>query len=161
MLAEQVNPKKAGSKRPKEYVSDNKERCITFTTAGYPLESDALAWSTPEGERYMSWSQTAAILKSTPRPESAKLFIAFVTSPEFQEMLSAGGTAPVMLRSLDKKHGVAPYDSNPQTNMNGFRVYDLDRRMADWWRMQFESILGTAQGVSPMEVYDFDDPRAL
>lgn len=38
---------------------------------------------------------------------------------------------------------------------------DLDRRKADWWRMQFESIIGTAQGVSPMAVYDFDDVRAL
>ena len=45
--------------------------------------------------------------------------------------------------------------------MNGFRVYDLDRKKADWWRMQYESILGSAQGVSPMDVYDFDDPRAL
>lgn len=76
-------------------------------------------------------------------------------------MLSAGGPQPTMLRSLDRKNGVSAHDNNPQTNMNGFRVYDLDRRMADWWRMQFESILGSAQGVSPLEVYDFDDPRAL
>lgn len=100
-------------------------------------------------------------MKSTPRPESAKLFIAFVTSNEFQDMLSAGGTQPTMLRSINQKNGVGAYDDNPQTNMNGFRMYDSDRRMADWWRMQFESILGSAQGVSPMEVYDFGDPRAL
>ena len=59
-----------------------------------------------------------------------------------------------MLRSLDKKNGLGNYDDNPQTNMNGFRVYDLDRRMADWWRMQYESILGTAQGVSPISGLD-------
>lgn len=62
MLAEQAEPSKAGSKRPKEYVSDNKERCLTFTTAGYPLASDVLAWKSPQvPERYMSWSQTAAM----------------------------------------------------------------------------------------------------
>ena len=62
MLAEQADPNKAGAKRPKEYVSDNDKRCLTFTTAGYPLSSDALAWKTPDApERYMSWSQTAAM----------------------------------------------------------------------------------------------------
>lgn len=76
-------------------------------------------------------------------------------------MLSAGGTQPTMLKSLNRKNGVASQDDHPSTNMNGFRVYDLDRRMADWWRMQFESIIGSAQGVSPLDVYDFDDPRAL
>jgi hypothetical protein len=62
ILAEQSEPSKAGSKRPKEYVSDNGQRCITFTTAGYPLSSDILAWKTPDRpERYMSWTQTAAM----------------------------------------------------------------------------------------------------
>jgi hypothetical protein len=84
-----------------------------------------------------------------------------MTSVELQSLLSAGGTKPVMLKSLNQKNGVASHDDHPQTNMNGFRVYDLDRKKADWWRMQYESILGSAQGVSPMEVYDFDDPRAL
>jgi hypothetical protein len=89
------------------------------------------------------------------------LFIAYVTSEEFQNLLSADGTKPTMLKSINRKNGVPSHDDHPQTNMNGFRVYDLDRKKADWWRMQFESILGSAQGVSPMEVYDFDDPRAL
>jgi hypothetical protein len=62
MLAEAVDPSKKGKKRPKEYVCDNDQRCITFTTAGYPLESSALSWSAPEAsERFMSWSQTAAM----------------------------------------------------------------------------------------------------
>lgn len=87
--------------------------------------------------------------------------MAFVCSEEFQSLLATGGSKPTMLRSLNHKNGVASHDDHPSTNMNGFRVYDLDRRMADWWRMQFESILGSAQGVSPMDVYDFDDPRAL
>ena len=76
-------------------------------------------------------------------------------------MLTAGGTAPCMLKSINKKNGVASRDDDDVTNMNGFRVYDLDRRKADWWRMQFESILGSAQGISPLDVYDFDDPRGL
>ena len=62
MLAESADPSKAGKKRPKEYVCDNDKRCISFTTAGYPLESSALSWSVPEApERWMSWSQTAAM----------------------------------------------------------------------------------------------------
>lgn len=80
---------------------------------------------------------------------------------EFQSMLSPGGTQPTVLRSLDRKNGAWAYDDHPQTYMNGFRVYDLDRRRADWWRLQFQSTLGTAQGVSLIEVYDFDDARVL
>jgi ABC-type Fe3+ transport system substrate-binding protein len=87
---------------------------------------------------YNQLADIPASLRSTPRPESAKLFMAFITSTEFQKMLSAGGTAPTMLRSLDQQNKVANYDDNPQTNLPGFRIYDLDRRMADWWRMQYE-----------------------
>lgn len=100
-------------------------------------------------------------MRSTPRPETAKLFIAWVTSSEVQTMLSQGGTAPVLSKSLNRKNGVASLDDHDRTDLNGFRIYDYDRKKADWWRMQYETTLGSAQGVSPLDVYDFDDGRAL
>ena len=126
VLAESADPSKAGARsgsRPKEYVSDSDKRVLSFTTAGYPLQSDALAWSEPDSEeQYMSWTQTICILRSTPRPESAKLFLAWVTSKEFQTMLSQGGTAPTILKSINRKNGVSSLDDAERTQLNGFRV---------------------------------------
>ena len=126
IIAEQVDSSKAGGKsRPAEFVSNNGQRVLSFITAGYPMQSDALAWSDPDPpEQYMSWTQTLCIMKSTPRPETCKLFMAWITSVEFQTMLSQGGSAPTILKSVNKKNGVSSLDDSQTTQLNGFRVYD-------------------------------------
>lgn len=126
LLAESADASKAGDragKRPKEYVSDNGQRVLSFTTAGYPLQSDALAWSEPEpAEQYMSWTQTISILRTTPRPETSRLFLAWVTSEEFQTMLSQRGTVPTILKSVNRRNGINSLDDSKSTQLNGFRV---------------------------------------
>ena len=137
VLAECDDPSAVNGKpRPTEYVANNGKRILSFTTAGYPLPSEALAWKEPEApEQYMSWTQTIAILKNTPRPETAKLFVAWVTSIEFQTMLSQNGTAPTLLKSMNKKNKVTFPDDSDGTQLNGFRLYSCDRLRADAWRM--------------------------
>ena len=127
VIAESADPSKTGGRaRPKEYVSDNGQRILSFTTAGYPLQSDVLAWSDPDQpEQYMSWTQTIGIMKGTSRPETAKLFLAWITSVEFQTMLSSGSTAPTILKSVNRKNGVASLDDSETTQLNGFRVSQL------------------------------------
>ena len=77
----------------------------------------------------MSWTQTIGIMKSTPRPETSKLFLAWITSDEFQMMLSQGGIAPTILKSVNRKNGIASLDDSDTTQLNGFRVsllvYDI------------------------------------
>lgn len=161
ILAEGNDPSKTkGRPRPKEYLPDNSSRVLTFTSAGYPMEDSTLSWAVPD-EQFMSWTQTAAIFKSTPRPEMAKLLIAFITSEEFQSAMSAGGTKPTLSKSIDKKNGVASVDDDENTQANQYRVWTNDRAAVDWWKLQFETTLGTPQGVSPMDVYGFDDVRAM
>ena len=100
IIAEQNDASKCGPKpRPKEYRSDNGERVLTFTSAGYPMQSEALAWKQPDHpEQYMSWTQSVCIMKSTTRPELAKLFVAYVTSEEFQMLLSQNGLLELFAR---------------------------------------------------------------
>lgn len=137
ILAEAQDGSLTGGKpRPKEYVADSHQRVLSSTTAGYPLPSDALAWSEPDApEQYMSWTQTVCIMKHTPRPETSKLFVAWFTSVEFQTMLSQDDTAPTLLKSLNKKNGVTFLDNSDGTHLNGFRLYSCDRVKADAWRM--------------------------
>jgi ABC-type Fe3+ transport system substrate-binding protein len=109
----------------------------------------------------MAWTQTAAISMSTPRPETSKLFMAYITSPEFQTDISAGGTSPTLSMRVDRESGVTPIDEDENTQANLYALFTNDRTKVDWYKMQYETTLGTPQGVSPMDVYGFDDVRAL
>lgn len=151
-----------GHARPNEYTADNNSRVLTFTSAGYPMPDDGLSWANlAPPEQYMAWTQTAAIFKSTPRPETAKLFMAYITSQEFQTMMSGGGKNPTLDVSIDRKNGVVPIDESENTQANGYRLFTCNRPLVDWYKMQYETTLGTAQGVSPLDVYGFEDVRAL
>lgn len=163
MIVEGKSPAKAqGNNRPKEYTANNATRVLTFTSAGYPMEDSTLSWSNPEPpEQYMAWTQTAAIFRSTPRPETAKLLMAFITSEEFQSAMSQGGTKPTLDMNIDRKNGVVPIDESENTQANLYALFTNNRTLVDWYKMQYETTLGTPQGVSPMEVYGFDDMRAL
>ena len=96
----------------------------------------------------MSWSQTGAIIASTPRLESARLFLAWLTSPEVQGE-SKGAT---VLESLNRARGVDLYGSNI-TQTQGFRNFEQDRALVERWKNLFEDVLGTPQGLAPIEVY--------
>lgn len=126
-------------------------RSLSFTTLGKPPEGDFLQVREPSApEQYMSWTQTAAILASTKRPESAKLFISWLLSDESQTQLAA--TGPTVRKSLNRVSGFDVFESNT-TQIDGFRVFMRDRALVDWWRLQFETALGTAQGPSPLALY--------
>ena len=154
--------KAQGKFRPEEYKANNASRVLSFTTAGYPMEDETLSWGNPgPPEQYMAWTQTAAIFKSTPRPETAKLFMAFITSEEFQNAMSGGGTKPTLDMKIDRSNGVHPIDESDNTQANGYALFTNNRTLVDWYKMQYETTLGTPQGVSPLDVYGFDDVRAL
>ncbi|KAL3422843.1 ABC transporter [Phlyctema vagabunda] len=120
-------------------------RILTFTTIGYPPGNpDFLGFKEPPfPEQYMSWAQTSAIFASTRRPETAKLFQAWITG-EFQ---NSGGFSPLV--SLDE--GKLMTSNNTQSS--GFRQFMQDREKVEWWKLQFETTLGTAQGPGPMELF--------
>lgn len=122
-------------------------RVLTFTTFGYPYNNVTyLASKGPEApEQYMAWAQTTAAFTSTKRPETAKLFLAWITSTEWQEP-----SAPFSpLVSFDEGKVM----TSNVTQTSGFRQFMQERKRVDWWKLQFESILGTAQGPSPLELY--------
>ncbi|KAF7185406.1 hypothetical protein HII31_13253 [Pseudocercospora fuligena] len=125
------------------------KRVLSFTTHA---SADFLETKVPEApEQYMSWGQTAGIIKGTPISESAKLFVSWLTSSERQNATAASGSSSV-LTTLNELYGVSPYTSNA-TQINGFRVFEQDRVTVEWWKNLFEEVLGSAQGKGPLEVY--------
>ena len=96
----------------------------------------------------MSWPQTGAIVAGTPRVESARLFLAWLTSVEVQD----GAKGATVLESLNRARGVELYASNI-TQTQGFRLFEQDRASVERWKNFFEDALGTPQGLPPIQVY--------
>ncbi|KAF7861394.1 hypothetical protein EAF04_007959 [Stromatinia cepivora] len=77
--------------------SSPKGRVLSFTT--YPPSNETYIHSTqPKApEQHMAWTQTAAAFASTKRPLTAKLFLAWLTSDEYQSASTSGSVR----KSLD------------------------------------------------------------
>ncbi|GAB7365971.1 hypothetical protein MBLNU230_g7299t1 [Neophaeotheca triangularis] len=116
---------------------------LTFTTGDAGSET---WWGNDEpNDQFVTWAQTGAIFANTPRPEASKLFISWITSPEFQQSQSS------------TQYGLHTVETNPllsnRTQLSGFRQFEETRATVEWWKNQFEDVLGTPQGPSPLEVY--------
>lgn len=124
-------------------------QALSFTT--YSNGQDWVSSKAPQApEQYMSWAQTAAIIAGTPRLESSKLFINWLTSFNFQN--ASHSSSATVLKSLNTIHGVDPFANNA-TQYSGFRTFEQDRAGVEWWKNLFEEVLGTPQGLGPLEVY--------
>ncbi|KAF7898096.1 hypothetical protein EAF00_004542 [Botryotinia globosa] len=124
--------------------SSPKGRVLSFTTYPPSNETYFQMMQPAAPEQGMVWAQTAAAFASTKRPATAKLFLAWITSDEWQ-MASPRGSPR---KSLDT---VGTPLNTTQTSQ--FRQFMQDRRRVEWWKLQFETTLGTAQGVSPLVLY--------
>ena len=124
-------------------------RSLSFTEFGDANAPAYIASQPPEApEQIMSWVQTGAIIAGTPRLESARLFLAWLTSAEVQ----SGINGATVLESLNRARGVDLYGSNI-TQTQGFRVFEQDRAIVERWKNLFEDVLGTPQGPTPLQVY--------
>ncbi|CZT17319.1 related to ABC-type Fe3+ transport system, periplasmic component [Ramularia collo-cygni] len=124
-------------------------RALSFTS--YSNGQEWVGTKVPEApEQYMSWAQTGAIIEGTPRPETSKLFISWLTS--FQRQNSSHASGNTILKSLNTLHGADPFGNNA-TQISGFRRFEQDRAGVEWWKNLYEEVLGTPQGLGPLEVY--------
>lgn len=98
----------------------------------------------------MSWAQTGAIFQSTKRPESAKLFVSWLLSDEPQKYLASIGFWVSRKDIPGGPNGTSIFDSR-LTDPIGFNKFMLDRTVVERWKLQFETLIGTAQGVSPLD----------
>ncbi|KAF4548948.1 Hypothetical protein D9617_24g016620 [Elsinoe fawcettii] len=124
-------------------INSTAERTLTFSS--FPLGPD---WSyvPPTTDRYMSWFQTSAIFKTTKMPETARLLQSFFVSDTWQRGLIQRGQQS---SRIDLSNGTAIFQAN-NTDFTTFKPFMKQRDVVEAWRFQFEDILGTAQGLSPL-----------
>lgn len=114
----------------------NSTRSLSFTTsAGGNLDS------IDPTDPIMYWPQTGAIFASTPRPESAKLFMSWLLSDEHQKTFNGSYLVRKDLTSTAGK----VWD-HPSSSLTQFSTFMENREVVEWWKLQFETSIGTAQG---------------
>ena len=137
-----INP---AAKRP------GNQRVLSFTgiangvTVAVKIQPQAI-------DQMMAWYQHGAIFASTPRPESARLFLSWLLSVDYQRQTAQAGT-PTPLNSLNAEFGLDAYAGNV-SQVEGYPAFVRDRPMVEWWRFQIESTLGPPQGTDPAVVYN-------
>ncbi|CAI6338354.1 unnamed protein product [Periconia digitata] len=98
----------------------------------------------PTDAPFVTWPQTAAILKDAPHPEGAKLLHNWLLSDERQF------ANPQWTVRSDAPANFPKILEETNTNVTGFGAWMMDRANVERVRFWFENRLGTAQGLSPL-----------
>ncbi|KAF4465413.1 ABC-type Fe3+ transport system [Fusarium albosuccineum] len=137
-----------GSQTPNTLIAqENSTYAAYFGASGSFVNADPLAYSVPTKGKYVSWPQTAGILKDAPHPEGAKLLHNFLLSREFQESSGMWSTR----RDIPTPEGAPNLWNATATNPAEFARFMADRALVERVKLYFEARLGTAQGLSPLE----------
>ncbi|RFU76305.1 hypothetical protein TARUN_5948 [Trichoderma arundinaceum] len=136
-----------GTATPLTILSEaNYSQAVSFTSFGGFNPGVNVKASFPNDANFVSWPQTAAILRNAPHLEGAKLLHNYLLSPEYQS------TASWSVRQ-DIKPSSPLYPNimhMPYTNPTTFAGFMQDRLTVERLRFYFENRLGTAQGLSPL-----------
>ncbi|EDQ98112.1 uncharacterized protein LACBIDRAFT_336261 [Laccaria bicolor S238N-H82] len=131
-----------GTGTPSELIAkpiSQNELAASF--AASPSAAAVILTKLPTEDHYVTWPQTAAIFATTKMPETAKLFMSYIMSDEWQaDGFPSSGYAT---RKQFDTDGVL---NQTLTNPLGFVTFMQDRANVERWRFQFETTLGTPQG---------------
>lgn len=100
----------------------------------------------PSSDFFVSWPQRAAMFKLTRHKAAARLFLAYLTSYEYQ---TSRGTWPVRT-DVAPPPGLMPLSSYNNTNPLEFISWMRDRQHIHELRMKMQSIFGLVRGQSPL-----------
>ncbi|RYP01917.1 hypothetical protein DL764_006030 [Monosporascus ibericus] len=128
-------------------MTANQTEAATFTSFSGFGNIPGVNWTIPTKAQFVSWPQTAAILKDAPHPEGAKLLHAFLLSPERQQ---AGGWPVRRDVPLADDFPLPGLDEVRSTNATAFGHWMADRSRVERLRFWLEDRIGTAQGLSPL-----------
>jgi ABC-type Fe3+ transport system substrate-binding protein len=128
----------------------NSTSALSFTTN--LINSTHLAQGSTSDPHVM-WPQTGAIFATTPRPESAKLFMNWIMSDEYQSTVVAANGLPLTRTGVNTT--ISATDdvwTDQSVTVTEFGKFEVNREVVEQWRFQFETTLGTAQGPSPLSL---------
>ncbi|KAG7123322.1 hypothetical protein HYQ45_013924 [Verticillium longisporum] len=128
-------------------LTPNCTEAATFTSFAGFAAIPGSNYSLPTQTQFVSWPQTAAILKDAPHPEGAKLLHSFVLSPEFQQIMGWPVRHDVPVAD---NFSQLPLKDIPSTNPAAFGRFMADRGRVERLRFFLEDRIGSAQGLSPL-----------
>ncbi len=100
----------------------------------------------PENDFFVSWPQRAAMFKLTRHKAAARLFLAYLTSYEYQ---SARGAWSVR-SDVPPPEGLLPLEEYSNTDPLAFIEWMLDRKHIHELRLQMRRLFGPVKGLSPL-----------
>lgn len=132
-----------GSYTPSEAVQ-NGEKLIGIGGSGTATATDApMRWVLPEDGPFMGWGQRAAILKTTPRPNMAKLYMAWSVS---QQVQSANYNGWSVRTDTPVPEGLKPLWEYDNAYVDEFPEFMADREGIEQWKRIFALFFGRVQG---------------
>ncbi|MBP2478909.1 ABC-type Fe3+ transport system substrate-binding protein [Crossiella equi] len=120
----------------------------TFTAVGalnQPAGS-TVTFSVPKQDRFLSWAQSASILKQAKHPETAKLYLSWLSSKEYQDNSLIQWSVRDDVRA---KNGWGTIFDYPNTDPTAFPRWLRDRAEVERFRNQITHYLGAPKGDSP------------
>ncbi len=144
---------------------------MSFTTgSGFTNGSSGLFQQLPQSDFSHSiiWSQRAAIFKTAEHPNAAKLYLNWFISKEHQVDLGGWSVRNDVPQQAGLKRTYRPFpricgskltlnspaalsDFSGQFDPPAFEQFMIDRNIVERFRFQFEQLIGTAQGLSPLD----------
>lgn len=115
---------------------------------GYPTYPDQPSEAfIPEDDFFITWPQRAAMFRLTRHKATAKLFLAYLASYEFQ---SSRGTWSTRI-DVTELGGLSPIEKYKNTDPLDFIEWMRDRKHIHELRMMFTEIFGEVKGESPLK----------
>ncbi len=100
----------------------------------------------PERDFFISWPQRAALFRLTRHKAAARLFLAYLTSYEYQSLQNAWSVRT----DVDPPTGLRPLGDYPNTNPLEFIDWMRDREHLHELRQMMMAIFGPVYGQSPL-----------
>ncbi len=113
--------------------------------------TDPARFTLPVHSPFVSWAQTAAILKKSPHPAAAKLYISWLLSTPVQ---SSGATWSPRA-DIPVPPGYRSIFAYPNTDPTALRRFLSDRESLDRFKARIQLYVGDVTGPSPTGVLGF------
>ncbi|OLN85457.1 hypothetical protein CCHL11_08086 [Colletotrichum chlorophyti] len=127
----------------------NSSAAVTFTGAQGMIPSAPFNVSIPKEGFFVTWGQRGGILKDAPHKEGAKLLHNFLLSDEYQNPNNTGMWS--VRKDIPPPAGYPDLMNVKSTNPIDFDRFMADRERVERLKLFFESKIGSAQGLSPLD----------
>jgi ABC-type Fe3+ transport system substrate-binding protein len=144
------NPQWIRGTRPAANTVTSGAKEATFTASGalvQPADS-TVTFTVPKKGPFLTWAQSAAILKDAKHPAGAKLYLSWLTSKEYQESMVSQFSVRCDVRP---KAGWGTVFDYPNTDPTAFPRWLRDRAAVEEFRNQITFYIGAPKGESPTE----------